>query len=240
MAPTGSSILNFRSTMKMLSITRTPAMHPMTAAAQGSTKAQGAVMATKPASMPLAIMPGSGFPVRSMIHTIAMMAPKAAAIAVSVATIANWTSVAAKRRGGVEAEPAEQQDERAQHGHGDVMTRQRPGLAVLAELADASAEHDGTGQGGEAAHGVDDAGTGEVDVAEAEADAVTELGQPAAAPGQAGEQRVVERAAEQTPHDEALPLPPLRHRPRRDRGRGVHEGHHVEEEGCRGGEQGSG
>ena len=36
----------------------------MTAAAHGSTKAHGAVMATRPPSMPLAIMPGSGLPVR--------------------------------------------------------------------------------------------------------------------------------------------------------------------------------
>ena len=35
-------------------------MEPMTAAAQGSTKAHGAVMATRPPSMPLAIMPGVG------------------------------------------------------------------------------------------------------------------------------------------------------------------------------------
>ena len=44
---------------------------PMTAAAHGATKAHGAVMATRPASMPLAIMPGSGLPVRHMIQNIA-------------------------------------------------------------------------------------------------------------------------------------------------------------------------
>ena len=38
-------------------------MMPMTAAAHGSTKAHGAVMATRPASMPLTIIPGSGLPV---------------------------------------------------------------------------------------------------------------------------------------------------------------------------------
>ncbi len=38
-------------------------MMPMTAAAHGSTKAHGAVMATRPPSMPLTIIPGSGFPV---------------------------------------------------------------------------------------------------------------------------------------------------------------------------------
>ena len=60
MAPTGSSILSLRSTKKTASMTRTPAMMPMTAAAHGATKAHGAVMATRPASMPLAIMPGIG------------------------------------------------------------------------------------------------------------------------------------------------------------------------------------
>ena len=66
MAPTGSSMPRF-SMKNTASMTSTPAMMPMTAAAQGSTKAHGAVMATRPASMPLAIMPGSGLPVRIMI-----------------------------------------------------------------------------------------------------------------------------------------------------------------------------
>ena len=46
------------------SMTMMAAMAPMTAAAHGDTKAHGAVMATRPASMPLTIMPGSGLPVR--------------------------------------------------------------------------------------------------------------------------------------------------------------------------------
>ena len=36
------------------------------AAAHGCTNAHGAVMATRPASMPLTIMPGSGLPIRFM------------------------------------------------------------------------------------------------------------------------------------------------------------------------------
>ena len=56
------------------------------------TNAHGAVMATSPASMPLAIMPGSGLPVRLVIHSIAVIAPNAPAIAVFVATTANCTS----------------------------------------------------------------------------------------------------------------------------------------------------
>src|SRR5829696_90957 len=76
-------------------MTSTPAMTPMTADQAGLVKAHGAVMATRPASMPLTIMPGSGLPVRTIIANIAATAPKAPAIAVFAATTANWTSVAA-------------------------------------------------------------------------------------------------------------------------------------------------
>src|SRR4029453_5378518 len=68
---------------------------PMTMAAHGSTNAQGAVMATRPASMPFAIMPGSGLPVRNITQNMAIVAPNAAAIAVLPAPIANRRWVAA-------------------------------------------------------------------------------------------------------------------------------------------------
>ena len=42
-------------------------------------------------------------------------------------------------------------------------------------LADAGAEHERTGEPGDAAHGVDDTRPGEVDVAEAEVEALAEL-----------------------------------------------------------------
>ncbi len=45
--------------------TSTPAMAPMRAAAQEETNAQGAVMATRPASMPFASQDGSGLPKRA-------------------------------------------------------------------------------------------------------------------------------------------------------------------------------
>jgi hypothetical protein len=77
-------------------MTITPAMLPMTADQAGLVKAQGAVMATSPASMPLTIMPGSGLPVFHIMVNIATVAPKAAAMAVLAATTANCTSVAAK------------------------------------------------------------------------------------------------------------------------------------------------
>src|SRR5688500_3089277 len=76
-------------------MTSTPAMLPMTADQAGLVKAQGAVMATRPASMPLTIMPGSGLPTFHIITNMATTAPKAPASAVLVATTANCTSVAA-------------------------------------------------------------------------------------------------------------------------------------------------
>ena len=136
-----------------------------------------------------------------------------------------------ERRRGVEPEPAEQQDERTEHRHRDVVARQRTRLAVAVELADAGPEHDGAGEGGDATHGVHDAGAGEVDVAEAPLHALAERGEPAAAPGPRTEQRVVDGAAEQAPADERLPLPALGHAAGRDGGRRVHEGDHVQEEG---------
>ena len=95
MAPTGSSTFIRRSMKYTASMTSTPAIAPITAAIAGVTKAHGAVIATSPASMPLAIIPGSGLPVRRVIQSMAMIAPNAAAIAVLVATVANCTSVAA-------------------------------------------------------------------------------------------------------------------------------------------------
>src|SRR4051812_28206323 len=51
-------------------------------------------MATSPASMPLAIMPGSGLPVRRSIQNMAATAPNAAAMAVLATTIPMPESVA--------------------------------------------------------------------------------------------------------------------------------------------------
>src|SRR6266496_4301856 len=93
-APTGSSTPR-RSKNQTDSTTSTPATMPTMAAAQGWMNAHGAVMPTSPASMPLAIMPGSGFLVRSCVHSMAMTAPNAAAVAVFVAMTAKRWSVAA-------------------------------------------------------------------------------------------------------------------------------------------------
>src|SRR5688572_1952668 len=92
MAPTGSSIFALRSQKYTASTTSTPAMQPMTAAAHGSTNAHGAVMATRPASMPLAIIAGSGLPERIHTQNMQMIEPNAPARAVLTATTANCGS----------------------------------------------------------------------------------------------------------------------------------------------------
>ena len=64
-APTGSSTFSVLSTKNTLQHTRMPATAPITNAQKLETNAQGAVIATSPASMPLAIMLGSGLPKRA-------------------------------------------------------------------------------------------------------------------------------------------------------------------------------
>src|SRR5262245_40564557 len=79
MAPTGSSTFRVRSTYSTLRQTRTPATAPMTNAQNEETNAQGAVMATSPASMPLIIMLMSGLPYLLHMQNIATIAPEAEA-----------------------------------------------------------------------------------------------------------------------------------------------------------------
>src|SRR4029079_10969370 len=61
-APQGSSILSTRSFRRTPRQTNTPARMPMITEEFGETKAQGAVIATRPASMPLQAMVTSGLP----------------------------------------------------------------------------------------------------------------------------------------------------------------------------------
>ena len=206
---------------------------PMTAAAHGSTKAHGAVMATRPASMPLTIIPGSGF-----WKFLAVHAPEHRRRSrrtrrrsrCSLATIANWMSVAASVDAALKPNQPNNRMKQPSIAIGMWWPGKRVRRAVLVELAEARAEHQRAGQRRDTAHGVHDAGAGEVHVAEPEVHAVAELAQPAATPRPGAEQRVVDGAAEQAPTDERLPLPPLGHGAGRDRGGGVHEGDHVEEE----------
>src|SRR5438067_9643143 len=75
--------------------TMTPAMMPITAAAHGATNAHGAVMATRPASNPFAVMDGSGFPNFRHITNIAAKQPKADARIVFTMTTVRRRSVPA-------------------------------------------------------------------------------------------------------------------------------------------------
>src|SRR5581483_6788937 len=94
MAPTGSSILSL-SKMKTDSTTSSPETSPRAHAPKALTNAQGQVMATRPASMPLQHMLGSGLPLRHHIHKHEPRHPVAEASMVLVATTAMRRSVPA-------------------------------------------------------------------------------------------------------------------------------------------------
>src|SRR5258708_40145865 len=101
MAPTQSSIPSL-SKKNTDSTTSTPAIKPRRLAPPALTKAHGAVIATKPASMPLHIMEGSGFLVRiHHIHIVAPTAPVAEASMVLTATTAMSRSVPARDEPGL-------------------------------------------------------------------------------------------------------------------------------------------
>src|SRR6266436_5458154 len=96
MAPTQSS-MPFLSKKKTDSTTRTPAMRPSQKAPPALTNAHGQVIATKPASMPLHIMEGSGFLVLTHhIHSVDAKAPVAEASIVFTATTLMRKSVPAR------------------------------------------------------------------------------------------------------------------------------------------------
>src|SRR5579871_3899105 len=93
-APQGSSTLSTRSLKRTPPHTRRPARAPMTTEEVGDTKAQGAVMATSPASIPLHAMVISGLPKRKYHKTIAAAEPATAARFVFTATTEIRRSVA--------------------------------------------------------------------------------------------------------------------------------------------------
>ena len=77
---------------------------------------------------------------------------------------------AGQRRAGVEAEPAEREDERAGERHRDVVAGHWQRFAGLRGLADARTDDDRARERRDAADQVDDRGSGEVDVPVAEAE----------------------------------------------------------------------
>jgi hypothetical protein len=68
----------------------------MSDAAQGATKAHGAVTATRPASMPLHAIEMSGLPYLALVQAMAVTVPKQPARRVFTATTAMRRSVAPK------------------------------------------------------------------------------------------------------------------------------------------------
>ena len=93
-APIGSSIFSLRSTKPTTPTTISPAMNPVTMAAQGSIVAQPAVMPTRPPSAPLPAIGTSGRPVRSQFSAVAPMVPAHAASTVLSATNITISSAA--------------------------------------------------------------------------------------------------------------------------------------------------
>ena len=93
-APHGSSTFATWSKNHTPTQTRTPATDPIRTAAQGATKAHGAVMATHPASIPLHAIEMSGLPYRRCVYSMAAAAPKHAARMVFTATTLIRRSVA--------------------------------------------------------------------------------------------------------------------------------------------------
>ena len=84
-APTGSStwILSKKNTLRT---TSTPPMAPMSRAAFGVTRSQGAVIATRPASEPFRAIVRSGLPMTIQAVTSAAQVPAQAARFVVIAT----------------------------------------------------------------------------------------------------------------------------------------------------------
>src|SRR5680860_919935 len=75
------------------------------------------------------------------------------------------------------------------------------------------------------------AASGEVNGPMPQTQAVAELTQPSSTPDPVAEQRIEDCPAEQAPVHERAELPALGHCAGRDRRCGVHERHHVQEEG---------
>src|SRR5271156_5074174 len=96
MAPHGSSIFKTRSLNSTPKQTTTPAITPIITAAFGDTNAQGAVIATSPASIPLQAIVISGLPNMKYHSSIAAAEPATAARLVFTATTAILNPAAPK------------------------------------------------------------------------------------------------------------------------------------------------
>ena len=134
-----------------------------------------------------------------------------------------------QRRDAVEADPSEDQDDRTQDGHGDVVPGYGVRATVLVELAKPRSEDDGARQGREAADRVHHARAGEVQRTVAQTGVAAQRRQPPAAPDPTPVDGVGDGGHEHTEYDEGRELPPFGHGAGDDRGCGVHE-HELEQE----------
>ncbi len=132
-------------------------------AAIGVTAPHGAVTATRPASTPLPIIARSGLP---DFHQIVIVQNETTGDRrqQGVDGDGHDALVGAQLGTGVEAEPAEPQDEHAEDRERNVVAGDRPRLSVGAVLADPRPERHRSHQGSDATGHVHDAGPGEVRV----------------------------------------------------------------------------
>ena len=129
---------------------------------------------------------------------------------------------------GVEAEPADPEEEDAERAEDEAVARDRVRLAVMTVLADARAEHHRAREGQPAADRVDDRRTGEVVEAQG-LDPTDGFRTVQTAPHPVARHRVDERGDERRVDQVAAELDALRHRARDDR-RGRRGEHGLEEE----------
>ncbi len=94
------------------------------------TKAQAAVIATRPARQPLRVMPRSGFPRSSQAVIMALMVPAAAAMLVVMATWAMEAPSAAIVEPGLNPNQPNQRTKHADGGRGHVVAGDGVDLAV--------------------------------------------------------------------------------------------------------------
>jgi hypothetical protein len=118
-----------------------------------------AVIPTSPPRAPFKVIPGSGLPKERLDQAVAIapMAPAEAARVVVTATVAKSCSDRGQSGSGVEAVPAEPEDEHTECSEHERMARDGLWVPVLIELADPRPEHQHPGEGSDATHHVHDA-----------------------------------------------------------------------------------
>ena len=179
-------------------------------------------MPTRPARQPLTVMPRSGLPSNDPGGDGGGEHRR------DGGGVGGHQDVQHVRRGleahggaGVEAEPAQPEDEQADHRQGHAVAGDRLGPAVPAVLADPGPQDDGARQRGPAAQGVDGGIPGKVQKAQA--------GQPAAAPDPVAHDGVDHQRQDKGKEDKGDILHTLGHSARDDGGGGAAE-HQLEKE----------